>query len=53
MDELFRCENQAYPPALSDGGSLGLGTTCLDEILDTRSGTPTATGVVIEGVAIV
>ena len=58
LDEFFRCENQACPPALSDGGSLRLGTksdllTCLEAFADTRSKAPTTSSLVIDGVAIV
>ncbi len=58
LDEFFRHENQACPPALSDGWSLRLGTksdllTCFEEIADARSEAPTTTSIVIYGAAIV
>jgi hypothetical protein len=41
LDEFFNHENQACPPALSDGGNLRLGTksdllTCFEEIRRTN-----------------
>lgn len=58
LDEFFRHENQACPPALSDGGSLRFGlksdlVTCFEEILDARSEAPTTTSLVLDGAAIV
>ena len=58
LDEFFRHENQACPPALSDGWSLRLGTksdllTCFQEIADERSEAPPTTSLVIDGAAIV
>ncbi|KAG1681086.1 Atrial natriuretic peptide receptor 2 [Nymphon striatum] len=60
LDDFFRHENQACPPALSDGWSLHLGTksdllTCFEEIADARSEAPTTTttSIVIDGAAIV
>jgi len=58
LDEFFRHKNQPCPPALSDGGSLHLGTksdllTCFREILDARSGAHTTTSIVLDGAAIV
>jgi len=58
LDEFFRHENQACPPALSDGGKLCLGTksdllTCFEEISDARSGAPTTTSIVLDRAAIV
>ncbi|KAG1697673.1 hypothetical protein GQR58_005902 [Nymphon striatum] len=48
LDDFFRHENHACPPALSDGWSLHLGTksdllTCFEEIADARSEAPTTT----------
>ncbi|KAG1676904.1 hypothetical protein GQR58_014091 [Nymphon striatum] len=60
LDDFFRHENKACPPALSDGWSLHLGTksnllTCFEEIADARSEAPTTTttSIVIDGAAIV
>ena len=58
LDEFFRHENQACPPALSDGWSLRLGTksdllACFQEIADERSEAPPTTSLVIDGAAIV
>ncbi|KAJ8395934.1 hypothetical protein AAFF_G00026420 [Aldrovandia affinis] len=58
LEELFRHENQACPPALSDGGSLCTGTkndllTCLEEVSDAKTETPVTTCIVLDGAAIV
>lgn len=58
LEEFFRHENQACPPALSDGGSLCTGTksdllTCLEEVSDTQTETPVTTCIVLDGAAIV
>jgi len=58
LEEFFRHENQACPPALSDGGSLYTGTksdllTCLEEVSDAKTETPVTTCVVLDGAAIV
>ena len=57
--EIFRHKNQAFPPALSDGGYLHLGTKsdiliCLEELFQTQTETPpVASSVMIDGAAIV
>ncbi|KAJ8392755.1 hypothetical protein AAFF_G00072390 [Aldrovandia affinis] len=59
LEELFRHENQACPPALSDGGSLCTGTkndllTCLEEVSGPlKTETPVTTCIVLDGAAIV
>ncbi|KAJ8394425.1 hypothetical protein AAFF_G00046360 [Aldrovandia affinis] len=58
LEEFFRHENQACPPALSDGGSLCTGTkydllTCLEEVSDAKTETPVTTCIVLDGAAIV
>ena len=56
--EFFRHENQACPPAPSDGGSLYTGTksdllTCLEEVSDAKTETPVTTCIMLDGAAIV
>ena len=56
--EFFHHENQACPPALSDGGNLFIGTkndliTCLEEVSDAKTETPVTTCIVLDGAAIV
>ncbi|QQP38995.1 uncharacterized protein LOC103506659 [Caligus rogercresseyi] len=58
LEDFFRHENQACPPALSDGGNLFTGTksdliTCLEEISDAKTETHVTTCVVLDGAAIV
>ena len=58
LEEFFRHENQACPPALSDGGNLFTGTksdliTCLEEISDAKTETPVTTYIVLDEAAIV
>ena len=58
LEEFFRHENQAFPPALSDGGSLHLGTksdllTCLEDLYEPPTETPVASSVIVDGAAIV
>ncbi|KAL8586162.1 hypothetical protein ACOMHN_057724 [Nucella lapillus] len=58
LEEFFRHENQACPPALSDGGSLCTGTksdllTCLEEVSDAKTETPVTTCSVLDGAAII
>ncbi|KAG1697674.1 hypothetical protein GQR58_005902 [Nymphon striatum] len=53
LDDFFRHENHACPPALSDGWSLHLGTksdllTCFEEIADARSEAPTTTTTIVQ-----
>ena len=58
LDEFFRHENQQYPPALSDGGRLYLGSksdllVCLEGHAELQSEAPTLTAVVLDGAVIV
>ena len=58
LAEFFRHENQACPPALSDGESLHLGSksdplTCFQGISHSQSKTPVTTSVVIDGAVVV
>jgi len=58
LEKFFHHENQACPPALSDGGNLFTGTknnliTCLEEVSDAKTETPVTTYIVLDGTAIV
>ena len=58
LEEFFRHENQACPPALSDGESLHLGTQsdllkCFEEFSSTQSEVPDTTCLVLDGAVIV
>ena len=58
LEELFRHENQACPPALSDGESLRLGTKsdllkCFEEFSSAQSEVPDTTCLVLDGAVIV
>lgn len=58
LDEFFRHENQAYPPALSKLGSLRTGTksdllACFERIAPTNTTKPTVEITIIDGAAIV
>ena len=58
LKEFFRHENHAYPPALSDGGSLYLGTkndllTCLKDLSECQCWAPVVGSVIIDGAVIV
>ena len=60
LEEFFRHENQAYPPALSDCGNLYLGTKsdlliCLKNLSKTQSEAPVASSysVILDGAFIV
>ena len=58
LEDFFQHENQAWPPALSDGGRLRLGTksdllTCLEDLSSPQTKAPDATCVVLDGAAIV
>ncbi|PIK35466.1 hypothetical protein BSL78_27714 [Apostichopus japonicus] len=58
LEEFFRHENQACPPALSAGGNLFTGTkndliTCLEEVSNAKTETPVTTCIVLDGAAIV
>ena len=57
LEDFFQQENQAWPPALSDGGRLRLGTksdivTCLDDLSPSQTMTHDATCIVLDGAAI-
>jgi len=58
LEEFFRHENQACPPALSNGVNLFTGTrndliTYLEEVPDAKTETPVTTCIVLDGAAIV
>ena len=58
LEEFFRHENHAYPPALSDGGSLYLGTisdllSCLKDLSECQCGAPVVGSIIIDGAVIV
>ena len=58
LEEFFKHENQACPPALSDGGSIRLGVksdllTCLEELNQPTSEAPPTSCIVIDGAVIV
>ena len=58
LQEFFCHKNQACPPALSDGGSLRLGTKsdllkCLEDLSDAQSEAPATTNIVLDGAVIV
>ncbi|KAI0232136.1 hypothetical protein LSAT2_017530, partial [Lamellibrachia satsuma] len=58
LQKFFRRENQACPPALSGGCSLGLGTkndllTCFEDLSDAQAEAPSTTSIVLAGAAIV
>ena len=58
LEEFFHHENQAYPPALSDGGKLHLGNksdllACLIDQSEYQSDTPVISNVIIDGAVIV
>ena len=58
LDEFFRHENQACPPALSDGKNLRLGSksdllSCLEDVCDARSDVPQTTCIILDGAAII
>ena len=57
LEDFFQQENQAWPPALSDGERLRLGTksdilTCLDDLSPSQTKTHDATCIVLDGAAI-
>ena len=57
LEDFFQQENQAWPPALSDGGRLRLGTTsdimtCLDDLSPSQTKTHDATCIVLDGAAV-
>ena len=54
LEDVFQHENQAWPPALSDGGRLRLGTkseirTCLEDLFLSQTKTPDATCIFLDG----
>ena len=58
LEEFFRHENQAYPPALSDCGNLYLGTKsdllmCLEDLSEAQTVAPVTSSVILDGAAIV
>ena len=58
VEPFFRHENQAYPPALSNDGSLHLGAKsyllmCIEDLDESQTDTPLASCVVIDGAATV
>ena len=58
LEEFFCHENQAYPPALSDGGNLYLGTksdllSCLQAVSDCLYDAPVVDAIIIDGAVIV
>ena len=58
LEDFFQHENQAWPPALSDGGRLRLGTkndilTCLDDLSPSQTKTHDDTCIVLDGAAII
>ena len=58
LEEFFHHENQAYSPALSDGGKLHLGNksdllACLIDQSEYQSDTPVISNVIIDGAVIV
>ena len=55
LEEFFRHENHAYLPALSDGGSLYLGSllTCLKDLSECQCGAPVVGSIIIDGAVIV
>ena len=58
LEEFFKHENQACPPALSDGGGIRLGVesdllTCLEELIQVTSEAPPTSCIVIDGAVIV
>ena len=57
LEDFFQQENQAWPPALSDGRKLRLGTksdilTCLDDLSPSQTKSHDATCIVLDGAAI-
>jgi len=58
LEEFFCHENQACPPALSDGNNLYLGTksdllACLDDLHEAQPEAPATSSLVLDGAAIV
>ena len=58
LDDFFQHENRAYPPSLSEGGNLRLGSksdllNCMEELSKAKSEAPVVTSVILDGAAIV
>ena len=58
LEDFYQHEKPAWPPALSDGGRLQLGTksdilSCLEELSPSQNKTPGATCIVLDGAAII
>lgn len=58
LDEFFRHENQACPPALSDAGKLHVGNKsqlleCLEGVAESQADAPAVTSVVLDSTVIV
>jgi len=58
LEEFFCHENQPYPPSLSDGGGLYLGTksdllACLQEASDSQCDAPEVGAIIIDGAVII
>ena len=58
LEEFFRHENQACPPALSEGGNLRLGIKsdlliCMEELSEAQSDVPPSTCIILDGAAII
>ena len=58
LEDVFQHKNQAWPPALDDGGRLRLGAksdmlTCLVDLSPSQTKTPDATCIVLDGAAII
>ncbi len=58
LDEFFRHENRAYPPALSQDGRLRFGTKAdllgsLEQLVESRHDEPQTTSVILDGAVIV
>lgn len=58
LEEFFRHENQACPPALSDEGRLHFGTksdliACLEEVVNAQSEAPASTCLVLDGAVVI
>ena len=57
LDDFFQHENQACPPALSDGGGIQLGVksdllACLEDFSQPRSEVPPTSSIVLDGAVI-
>ena len=57
-EEFFHHENRAFPPALSDGGNLHLGSKsdlliCLEHFYEDQTEAPVAGSIIVDGAAII